>query len=372
MRTMILVGLALTTQLACALPSNDAEGENVGTQKSAVIGKTAAEKYNSALSVGNVDNHACSGTLIAPNLVLTARQCVIPRDALPNSSGAIKCGETTFPTGLLDTHSILIQAVSPINEFEPIYRVKKIFVETETGWCGNDIALLELDTNIPASVAQPATPVVQFSLSNPGSVGTMVTAVGYGRSTPTAGDSGSRRARSAIDILCIPGDDSYDCDPYPIDERELVTDGYVCSGGDSGSGPYQVSQDDGTPFVLGALSRADGNCRNAVYTRTDAHADLIIAAALEAAADGGYEAPQWTVTGNECGHGGDQDCAPATVQYAVTRGCSATPRTTSLTMFDWLALAGATLVVMRRRGVGGGSARMTSDATNDQDTRSIE
>jgi len=336
-------------QLACTLPSNEAEGEDVGTQTSAVIGRTAAEKYNSALSVGNIDNHACSGTLIAPNLVLTARQCVIPRDALPSSTGAITCGETTFPADLIDADSLLIQAVSPINQAEPIYRVKKIFVETENGWCGNDIALLELDEKIPASVANPATPVVQFSLSEPGNVGRKVTAVGYGRSAPTARDSGSRRERAAIDILCIPGDDSYDCDPYPIDERELVTDGYVCTSGDSGSGPYQVSQADGSLYVLGALSRSDGNCRNAVYTRTDAHADLIIRAALEAAAEGGYEAPQWAVSVDDCADGADQACGPSTVQHAVTRGCSATARTTSPTAFDWLALAGVALVVMRRR-----------------------
>jgi len=344
---MILIGLMLAAPLACALPSNDAT-EDIGRQKSAVIGTTASEKYTSALSVGNIDNHACSGTLIAPNLVLTARQCVIPRDALPSSTGAITCGQTTFPTDLLDTHSLLIQAVSPIDQAEPIYRVKKIFVETETGWCGNDIALLELDTNIPASVAQPATPVVQFSLSDPANVGRSVTAVGYGRSTPTARDSGSRRQRGPIDILCIPGDDSYDCDPYPIDDRELVTDGYVCTGGDSGSGPYQLSQDDGTPYVLGAFSRADGNCRNAVYTRTDAHASLIVAAAIEAAAEGGYEAPQWAASGNDCGDGGDRDCAPTTVQEAVSRGCSATSRTKSPTPSGWIALAGVALVLMRR------------------------
>ena len=355
MRSMIFVGLLLATQLACALPSNDAEGEDLGRQKSAVIGSTAlAEKYNSAVSVGNTNNHACSGTLIAPNLVLTARQCVIPKDDLPRSTSEITCGKTTFPAELVDTQSLLIQAVSPINQAEPIYRVKKIFIETEIGWCGNDIALLELDTNIPASVAQPATPVVQFSLSDPGNVASTVTAVGYGRSTPTWSDPGTRRERAGIDILCIPGNDSYDCDSYPIDDRELVTDGYVCSGGDSGSGPYQVSQDDGTPFVLGALSRADGNCRNAVYTRTDAHADLIIAAALEAAAAGGYQAPQWAASGNDCSDGGGQDCAPTTVQYSVTRGCSATSRTTCPTMFDWLALTGVALVVVRRRSGGRG------------------
>jgi len=363
---MILVGLLLTTQLACALPSNDAEGEDIGKQKSAVSGGAAGDKYNSAVSVGNINNRVCSGTLIAPNLVLTARRCVIPPDELP-SVDTIRCGTTAFPRGLVDTNSLLIQAVAHMGQADPIYQVKKIFLETESGWCGNDIALLELDENIPASVAQPATPLVQFSLSDPGNVGSTVTAVGYGRSAPTARDIGYRRERAAIDILCIPGDDSYDCDPYRIDEREFVTDGYVC-GGDEGGGAYQLSQDDGTPYVLSAFSRADEDCRNAVYTRTDVHADLIIAAALEAAAAGGYQAPQWTASGNDCGDGADQDCAPTTVQYAVTRGCSATPRTAAPTMFDWLALAGVTLVVMRRRR----SARMTSDSTNNPGTLSIE
>jgi len=358
---MMFVGLLLVMQFACALPSDDAEAEDIGSHGSAVVdGSEAPKKYNFAVAVANAYSGICSGTLIAPNLVLTARQCVIaPSDIPRGGPSGLSCAEATFPEDDLDPSQLFVTASveAKPNGRSKFYFVKKVFTPTERAWCGNDIALLELEGGIPASEAQPATPVVRFSLSDPSKVGRTVTAVGYGRTNPAEKDAGIRRIRADVEILCIPGDESYDCDPA-VDQREFVTDGYVCAGADSGSGPYQVTPDDGTMYVLGVLSRTDTNCRNGVYTRTDAHGELIIAAGLEAAAEGGYQTPRWAVpdvNGNGCG---GEDCAPKIVQRRVTQGCSAMPRAASPSTFDWLALAGVALV-LRRRKRGGRSTTMT-------------
>src|SRR5690606_19989829 len=148
--------------------------------------------------------------------------------------------------------------------------------------------------------AVPVTPVVQFSMSDRSKISGQVTALGYGLSAPNAKDSGTRRIRQDIDIVCVPGDESYTCDKRYAEvldsEREVVTAGYVCSG-DSGGGAFdQVSFERGQPYVLGALSRGpqtEDRCLAAIYSRTDAHAEMIIDAALQAAEAGGYDPPGW-------------------------------------------------------------------------------
>jgi hypothetical protein len=78
--------------------------------------------------------------------------------------------------------------------------------------------------------------------------------------------------------------------------REFITEGGTCAG-DSGSGAYeQASVDKGAPYVMGVLSRAleaGATCVDSAYTRTDAFAPLIVAAARKAALAGGYPLPAW-------------------------------------------------------------------------------
>jgi len=146
-------------------------------------------------------------------------------------------------------------------------------------------------------------------------LGGSITAMGYGITNPSATDSGQRRIRQNIPLLCVPGSKSMDCTgdnaKFSDDPAEFVTEGYVCSG-DSGSGAFdQRSFEKGTPFVLGALSRGPqtkDKCLAAIYSRTDAHAKLIVDAALKASALGDYAAPDWTLS--RPGSAGPQDNAP--------------------------------------------------------------
>ncbi|MBX3228953.1 MAG: trypsin-like serine protease [Labilithrix sp.] len=364
---LLLVGLA-----AC---SGSGEEEASG-QSHEVQGGTKDRAHNYAVGIANKLGSVCSGTLIAPNLVLTARHCV-EAPAASNAKKIVECTdrfrESTAPANLFVTTEPVIRGA------KVLYAVADIVTPSSDTYCGNDIALLRLTKNIPAREAEPAIPVVQFSIGDARLTG-KITALGYGITAPNAADPGTRRIRQKIDIICLPGDASYDCTQTIYasmmdNEREFITQGYVCSG-DSGGGAFdQGSIASGTPYVLGALSRgpqSDTQCLAAIYSRTDKHADLIIRAAQHAAAAGGYAAPGWatgaaivdpeSAGAQEDGCDGDictstdgtdptSEAPPMQTTITTTTTCSASPGTarTSAGALALFALVACAAVRRRRR-----------------------
>ncbi|OJY17333.1 MAG: hypothetical protein BGO98_00050 [Myxococcales bacterium 68-20] len=372
MRTTSLLGLVLLPALiACGSAPEPSESETLGQQSSAVQdGQSDTKKaHNFAVGIMAFQYGAvCSGTLIAPNLVLTARHCVVP----PEGSAAVTCDDQ-FPSRNISPSSLFVTTEPSLRRATKRYVAKEITTPKARGFCGNDIALITLEDNIPTSEATPVTPVVQFSMTDRTKISGQITALGYGITSPKASDSGVRRIREEIDIVCVPGDDSYAACKGAYarmldSDKEFLTEGYVCSG-DSGGGAFdQKTFDDGAPYVLGALSRGpqtEDRCLAAIYSRTDAHAEMILAAGEKAAKAGGYDRPSWlsaspdtagdpetgTVCEGETCTATDVTEPPETfVTKTTTTGCSAAPRTTSSSSFGVLALAGiAALVVTRRR-----------------------
>lgn len=368
MRILSLSLALLLAPLAVACGGADSKVEKTGTASSAVQGGKLDTNaaHNFAVGIANRYGGVCSGTLIAPNLVLTARHCVVPPDGNEGVTCRDTFGKNVAPSALGITTS------SNLYRTRDYYQAKEIITPTENGFCGNDIALVILEESIPADEATPATPVVQFSMTDRSKIGSKVVAFGYGITSPTANDSGQRRMRQDIGILCIPGDESRECSgsmKNMVDsEKEFVTEGWVCSG-DSGGGAFeQSSYEAGAPYVLGALSRGpqtDEECLAAIYTRTDAHAEMIIAAGLKAAAEGGYAEPVWLKpasaeadpTGVECDGDTCTDIAatepteePKTITK-TTSGCSSSPMTPGSSNLAAVAAIslGAILVGRRRR-----------------------
>jgi hypothetical protein len=242
----------------------------------------------------------CSGSLLARNLVATARHCVAQI-----SSPQIDCSVATFGQ-LVPTSEMFVTTDTTITPSSSFYGVSAIHVPSQSGVCGSDIALLVLDQ--PITLPSYVTPAISPPLTD-SSRSTTVTAIGYGIDTPTddAGTTaGTRRIKENVMLQCIPHDPSpsLDCfrDPtaaqYMTAGEFMSADQTTCEG-DSGSGVYdQVQFDRGNWVSYGVLSRgsvsSDGlDCVQPIYTRFDAWGSLLAQAANDAAARGGYPLPSW-------------------------------------------------------------------------------
>jgi uncharacterized membrane protein YgcG len=293
MRRTLFLSMVGLLALACGQSvTTDAE---LATQRHAISGGATTTDYKFVVGINIGNQGVCSGTLIAPNLVLTARHCVSAVSTGNVIDQSSRFGSPYAPQsfGVTTNHELFNG---------PYYGVAKVIVPSNARAVGNDIALMILSRSIPAAEAQPATPVVQHALTNYTrySVAANV-AIGYGITNPGANDSGIRRFRRSLNTLCIDGsrwrppcvaeDGTRIAEP-----AEFVSSAGVCQG-DSGSGFFdQLKFDQGTVLTKGVLSRGPSNtCDNGVYTRTDSFKAMIVAAGIEAATRGNYAAPAWTV-----------------------------------------------------------------------------
>jgi hypothetical protein len=247
----------------------------------------------------------CSGVLLAPNLVATARHCVAQL-----SSTTIDCSSSTFGA-LYPTNDVYVTNQTTIT-MDGLIGVSKVITPTDsnqTSVCGNDIALLVLDHNI--DLPEYVMPVIDPPMTDP-QYEPIVTAIGYGIDTPTdtqGTSAGTRRIKENVSLLCIPNDTTFTyCFTDPT-ARQILTAGEFVSGdstceGDSGSGAYEQGNfDKGKWDAFGVLSRGgvstDGQtCEQPIYTRFDAWGPLIVSAAQQAvqqatAQKASYSLPAW-------------------------------------------------------------------------------
>jgi len=259
----------------------------------------------------------CTGTLIAPNLVVTARHCV----AYMNG-GAFQCTVHGDPISIGDGGGILGPDV-PAESIEihsgevpsgaPVAQGREIVSTLSLTNCVNDLAFVVLDRALELPVAR-----VRLGTKTP--VGEEVTAVGYGIQQLGGGepDWPSRPRRKKHLTIAAVGPDRVD-DVTTVLPRTLLTNGPGGCSGDSG-GPLLS---DKTGAVVGVYTNrfGTGDCASPSVVHHYTHLSPFQTLALDAFARAGAtpKLEKRAAFGDSCDDAADCDDA---VCVAASNGAS--------------------------------------------------
>lgn len=279
-----------------------------GESSSAIIKGTASDASQNAVVLlvmidrGEGGIGQCTGTMLAPNLVLTARHCVSATD-----DGGIACRPDGTPLGgggiRKDKAAADIYVVVGQNRPtrpEANGQGAKLITNGAKNLCNNDIALVLLKEPIKD------VPIAPVRLDSPAVVGELITAVGWGVTDRTQSPS-VRMQRSGIPITASGSDNVERTGP-----AEFAVGESICSG-DSG-GPAIAET---TGAVLGVVSRGGngtqptnnpassciGSNASNFYTDVSSFKEMILAAYEEAGQDPWLEGgpdPRLSKDGEAC------------------------------------------------------------------------
>jgi MYXO-CTERM domain-containing protein len=272
--------LGLAPLIGCGAPDDDTP-EVVGTEEQAIKGGYTDDFDHAVVGIFDLDNYGtCSGSLIAPNLILTARHCV--SNTLGEVNGGVSCDQTYFG-GLGQPQDFYVTTLPEMTQNPDDYhRVREVVgVPADNSFCGNDQAILILDANVDPAEAIPLTPRVDSAIAT----NDPYYAVGFGATNDTGSGVGTRRRRDNLFIDCV----ADECSQYYTRPTEWVGDTGIC-GGDSG-GPAIDLQN----RVIGVTSRGPAGCEDPVYGYVYGWGQWIKDTAIHAAELGGYPPPAWAL-----------------------------------------------------------------------------
>ncbi len=274
--------------LFCVLLLGACQQGEFDSSTSEIIGGSVGSvgEFPTTVALG-VGGGLCTGTLIAPDLVLTAAHCITPSLlGLGSQQEVTSQLRVTF-----DTLSIFSGGGVTVAASETIPHPGF----TTNGLGDNDVGLIRLTSPM---TDREITPINRIREDAP--VGISLTQVGYGASQVGGGGAGTLRV--------LRGKVTSSCASFGASDANLLcfsqTDGTGKCQGDSGGPSYAVIGD--VQRVVGITSFGDQNCAQfGADTRVDAELDFLFenAPELQCQADGACN--------KDCGKGDlpqDDDC----------------------------------------------------------------